>query len=413
MGLRKSPSKDGKWVLRKPFSKNRKDEASCEAIEENDKHHILGHARPDEVTNYKTDQQASDKPIVLPHRMSPIPLQPFGLCPHSKSYIAAPLFSLGDDSCVNARRQSQLDDAQRNLAVVDNWRTPELSNASFLSATTLSALSSSASHWGVVPTSYWGGASSKPTGDSGSPLPRNLSGFDYEPNRFDFSFSEHLKEPRKTEGAKSRIILSKCRSQTLFRDFFPPVPILQEEENFESLPSPSHPLNSGSIVTSLDEGREKILEDETQFSNSPFPDSPQSEARVAMILPVLSPAKTALVDRVMEEFHLIFDYNSGVRVHTNGDSPSNHPGSDDPQPNQNAQNSCRNKRKIRDRKSLPPEDSDKDEPNKRPKPNPRKSDQENDLGRRFACPYYKRSPDRHSANTACVHPGFSSVYRLK
>ena len=304
--------------------------------------------------------------------------------------------------------------------MVDNWRTLELSNASSLSASSLGASSSSASHWGVVPTcfhSYWGGASSKQTVNFGSPLPMNLSEFAYEfANEFasfDFRFSEHLKQTRKTEETKSRIFLSKRRSQTLFRDFSPPVPILQEK-NFESLPSSSHPSNGGSTVTSSDEGREHFLEDETQFSNSPFPDSPQSEARVAMILPVLTPAKTALVDRVMEEFHLIFDYNSGVRVHANGDSPNNRPGSDDPQLNQNAdQNSCRGKRKIGDRKSLPPEDSDRDESNKRPKPNPRKSDQENDLGRRFACPYYKRSPDRHSANTSCVHPGFSSVCRLK
>lgn len=365
------------WGLIKSPSKNRKDKGSCEAVEENDKHDILGHAKLDEVTDYKTDQEASDKPVFLP---------------------SAHLFPFGNDSCVDARDQNQPDDDQRSLAVVDNWRTPELSNEP-------SSRSVSSSIWGMVSKLYWGGASSKPTVDSGSPLPRNLSEFEYE----NFSHSEHLRETCKTEETKSRIFLSKRHSQALFRDFSPPVPILQEEKNSES-----HPSNSGSTVTSSDEGREHFLEDETQFSNSPFPDSPQSEARVAMILPVLSPAKTALVDRVMEEFHLIFDYNSGVRVHANGDSPNNRPGSDDPQPNQSAdQNSCRDKRKIGDRKSFPPEDSDRDEPNKRPKPNSRKSDQENGSGRRFACPYYKRSPDRHSANTSCVHPGFSSVYRLK
>ena len=118
-------------------------------------------------------------------------------------------------------------------------------------------------------------------------------------SRFDPLFLEHLKETHKTEETKSRIFLSNGRSQTLFRDSSPTVPILQEEKNFERLPSSSHPSNSGSTVTSSDEGGEHFLEDETQFSNSPFPDSPQSEARVAMILPVLSPAKTALVHRVM------------------------------------------------------------------------------------------------------------------
>lgn len=218
------------WGLRKSPPKNGKDKGSYEAVGENDKHDILGHARLDEITDYKTDQEASDKPIVLP---------------------GAHLFSLDDDSCVDARSQNQLDDDQRSLTAVDYLRTPELSNASSLSAKS----SSSTSHWGVVPTSYWGGASNKPTVDSGSPLPRNLSGFDYELTRFDFSFSEHLKETHRTEETKSHIFLSKRRSQTPFCESSLPILILQEEKDFESLPSSSHPSNSGSTVTSSDEGR--------------------------------------------------------------------------------------------------------------------------------------------------------------
>ena len=67
------------WGLRKSPSKNRKDKGSCEAAEENDKHDILGHAKLVEVTDYKTDQEASDKPVVLPSGMSSSPLQSFGL----------------------------------------------------------------------------------------------------------------------------------------------------------------------------------------------------------------------------------------------------------------------------------------------------------------------------------------------
>lgn len=70
------------WGLRKSPSKNRKDKGSCEAVEENDKPDILGHARLVEVTDYKTDQGASDKPVVLP---------------------SAHIFSPGYDSCVDAR----------------------------------------------------------------------------------------------------------------------------------------------------------------------------------------------------------------------------------------------------------------------------------------------------------------------
>ena len=70
------------WGLRNSSSKNRKDKGSCEAVEENDKHDILRHTRLDEVADYKTDQEASDKPIVLPGGMSSNPLQSFGLCPH-------------------------------------------------------------------------------------------------------------------------------------------------------------------------------------------------------------------------------------------------------------------------------------------------------------------------------------------
>jgi hypothetical protein len=69
-----------KWILVKSSSRNRKYKGSCEEVKENDKHDTLRHAKLHEVTDYKTDQEASDKPTVLPGGMSSSPLQSFGLC---------------------------------------------------------------------------------------------------------------------------------------------------------------------------------------------------------------------------------------------------------------------------------------------------------------------------------------------
>ena len=70
------------WIPIKSSSKNMKDKGPCEGVKEDDKHDILRHARLHEVTDYQTDQEASDKPTVLPGGMSPSPLQSFGFCPH-------------------------------------------------------------------------------------------------------------------------------------------------------------------------------------------------------------------------------------------------------------------------------------------------------------------------------------------
>ena len=70
------------WGLRKSPSRNRKGKGSREIVGENSKHDMLGHARPNEVTDCKTDQEASDKPIVLPGSMSSNPSQSFGLFLH-------------------------------------------------------------------------------------------------------------------------------------------------------------------------------------------------------------------------------------------------------------------------------------------------------------------------------------------
>jgi hypothetical protein len=41
------------------------------------------------------------------------------------------------------------------------------------------------------------------------------------------------------------------------------------------------------------------------------------------------------------------------------------------------------------------------------------SESELEIGRRFACPYNRRNPHRHSKNRSCVGPGWSTVHRVK
>jgi hypothetical protein len=73
------------------------------------------------------------------------------------------------------------------------------------------------------------------------------------------------------------------------------------------------------------------------------------------------------------------------------------------------------KRTLRDKDDAEDDDADNenhDDPSKRPKtsygPTTRKS-----ISKRFACPYFKRNPEKHKQWPSCAGPGWPSVHRVK
>lgn len=192
-------------------------------------------------------------------------------------------------------------------------------------------------------------------------------------------------------------------------------------ENFdEKMHTSKSPALAPVVTTSLQSDSSFETEDscdDTDFSDSSFPDSPNSAQRTNIVRPVLSPLKLDLVNRVMVEFYRLFDTNFGIRRHEDGAGES---GSQDTPIEERSQKTSDGtsgpggqKRKNRDDGSSPPDGGNDDDPNKRRKGDPGTPASKWPGGRKLACPFFKYNPSGHSTNRACVYPGFPSISRVK
>ncbi|KAF2806291.1 uncharacterized protein BDZ99DRAFT_394273, partial [Mytilinidion resinicola] len=120
----------------------------------------------------------------------------------------------------------------------------------------------------------------------------------------------------------------------------------------------------------------------------------------------------------MSEFYTIFESTGGVRFHAGTGSfesqeTTHHTQESTNTNSQSGDNS--KKRSFSDRESNDQngDEEDDDSSKRRRLGSETNSDLSSHLGLRFACPYYKRNPGRHSTNTSCVYPGFRHVSRVK
>ena len=61
----------------------------------------------------------------------------------------------------------------------------------------------------------------------------------------------------------------------------------------------------------------------------------------------------------------------------------------------------------------PPDDGNDGTPNKRPRKDSTSNDQIIGSTPRYACPYFKRNPQKYGGRSACSGPGWESVHRVK
>lgn len=143
--------------------------------------------------------------------------------------------------------------------------------------------------------------------------------------------------------------------------------------------------------------------------------SRESSPGVSQLPRRLSPAKRRAVDAIMQEFQRLF--NQSMRSHTNGESSSgsSYNGSGAWSSNASTYSSASfvsRKRSLSGGGATPP--NDEDDSNKRRRvPGSKTAGKQAVLEQRFACPYYKRNPGRHTTFTSCRDPGFTTVARLK
>ncbi|KAF2864934.1 hypothetical protein BDV95DRAFT_268348 [Massariosphaeria phaeospora] len=145
--------------------------------------------------------------------------------------------------------------------------------------------------------------------------------------------------------------------------------------------------------------------------------SPESEVDVTSVRPILSPVKQRLVDRIMTEFHRLFDQShSNNRTH-NGSNPSSsayRPGISSSGSSTYSSASFISRKRSLSGGGSPPPNEDGDDTHKRRRPDSKLSNGKQPVPElRFACPYYKRNPGRHQTFTSCRDPGFITVARLK
>lgn len=143
--------------------------------------------------------------------------------------------------------------------------------------------------------------------------------------------------------------------------------------------------------------------------------SRESSPGVSQLPRRLSPAKRRAVDAIMQEFQRLF--NQSIRSHTTGESSSgsSYNGSGGWSSNTSIYSNASfvsRKRSLSGGGSTPP--NDEDDSNKRRRvPGSKAAGKQAVLEQRFACPYYKRNPGRHTTFTSCRDPGFTTVARLK
>ncbi|KAL5403563.1 hypothetical protein PMIN04_012802 [Paraphaeosphaeria minitans] len=167
-----------------------------------------------------------------------------------------------------------------------------------------------------------------------------------------------------------------------------------------------------SLTSSQDEAV-KSSDEETDWTEDTG--SPDSVADADALRPILSPVKQQLVERLMREFHRLFD--KLVRTHHGAGSArsagSGYYTGSSGSSTYSSSSFVSRKRSLSGGSSPPPNDNG-DDSNKRRRPDPKHSAGKQSVPElRFACPYYKRNPGRHQTFTSCRDPGFITVARLK
>lgn len=137
---------------------------------------------------------------------------------------------------------------------------------------------------------------------------------------------------------------------------------------------------------------------------------------------ILSHSKQASVNRIMDEFYVVFNQEWTVSLKRATGSPATGSSPLESRPSESSvrrsSSGQSRKRRLRDDEGSP-HDDDENNP-KKPKPISKPSDTPS-AGFHFACPYYKHDPERYGLNhessnpayRSCAVKKFASIARMK
>ena len=158
-------------------------------------------------------------------------------------------------------------------------------------------------------------------------------------------------------------------------------------------------------------------DDEVTPNHLGFPDTPQTENHNRMLEPILSHEKRQLIDRVMYDIRHMLPESPTNRSHAGSEGSTGSTGSNEGGGLENSSNTGGQTRASTRKRGLDDNDSPSagggnggdGEPNKRRKIK-EPSDRSN---HKYACPFFKRDPEKYKNYRSCPGPGWETVHRLK
>jgi hypothetical protein len=181
----------------------------------------------------------------------------------------------------------------------------------------------------------------------------------------------------------------------------------------------SKELSEPDDVTSEEESSDDEYSSDSEYEDlSPLNvRTPTKARRDDIVRSVMSPMKRELVDGIMDEFHLLFVPSPAVRSHagSEGTSASQAAAQISGSFGSGTKGSGGRKRGMADDDRTYGEKNGRgngDDPNKRQKLDRTPKDGAV-VSTRFACPFYKRDPEKYRNQRSCPGPGWDTVHRLK
>lgn len=170
---------------------------------------------------------------------------------------------------------------------------------------------------------------------------------------------------------------------------------------------------------SEDSDIDMLSESETDYDCSTSAGSP-SDTENHWVERIISPMTRHIVDRIMNGLHFIFDLKSGIITCTSDGSTSSASPSSSFNSSQGSSasgtsnaGSKRSQGDGGDGDSLSPGDNGDNDRGKRLKRNPTSPNSEDSHSPKYACPYFKRNPQKYKQRRSCAGPGWPNVYRIK
>lgn len=160
-------------------------------------------------------------------------------------------------------------------------------------------------------------------------------------------------------------------------------------------------------------------DDDVIHDHLSFFGTPQSDDRDKMLKPIISHEIQQTIDRVMDGLRHILPGSPTNRSHTGSEGSTGSAGSNEGRGAEKGSNAGDQTRPSTRKRGLDGSDSpvgggndDDGEPGKRRKIR-EPSDHSLSKNHKFACPFFKRHPEKYKSYRSCPGPGWDTVHRLK